>query len=433
MTKKQGFPLILLEMIVLSISALAQPRDSMNVRMLGMVQLPSRSNPTCVTWTDCFIVVGRASTDNGDLGYDVSNPSRIRLRWEEPIRNYRYGTQAALYEDSILYEATQTYGRMSRVTAQQLQPVDSFGDGGWLISLTKRGDSLYFGTLQGKIVFAYDSAHTRLLRPVRNPTLWLPTAYCALAWQDRYLFALDRDFGLKVYTTDDPIYPQLAVSLAMPDDPFDLKLLGNRAYIAADQAGVIIMDLTNPEQPTMLSQFNLGGRSLKLAIVGTYLYVADQERGLRIFTLQDPDHPIEIGHYNRGDGIRCFSVHDSLVYACDSEYLMVFDCRQALPVSGHSSSEQPNRITLLTNYPNPFNSSTIFRYQLAAMTPAALTVYDILGRIVWEYPIGAQKNAGGAVIWTGLSQVGSPVASGTYFCRLANHHESKTIKIQLLR
>jgi hypothetical protein len=296
-----------------------------------------------------------------------------------------------------------------------------------------QADLLNGGLLLRKSI-ACDSIHTRLQRqPPHDPVLWLPTAYCAVAWQDQYLFATDLDFGLKVFGLDDPLYPNLIASLALPDDPFDLKLLGNRAYIAADQAGVIIVDIGNPQLPSVVSQFNVGGRSQKLAIVGTHLYVADHERGLRIFTLQDPDHPEEVGHFNWGRGVYCFSVHNSQVYACDTEYLMALDCSRALPVSNDAGPAQPYRFDLLANYPNPFNSSTIFRFQLPASTDATLTVYDVLGRTVWEYPLHSRNGGEGTVLWTGANRAGSFAASGTYFCQLTNRHESKAIKIQLLR
>ncbi|MBU0507556.1 T9SS type A sorting domain-containing protein [bacterium] len=339
-----------------------------------------------------------------------------------------------LYDDGFFYEV-KGCGRMSRVTADGLQPIDSIWSDGYLISLAKRGDSLYFGNLEANIILACDSAHVRLLRrsDISPEPLWLPTAYCAVVWQDNYLFATDLDFGLKVFGLDDPTSPNLIASLALPDDPFDLKVLGSRAYVAADQAGVIIVDVSNPQLPSMVSRFNVGGRSQQLAIAGTHLYVADQDRGLRIFSLEDPDNPLEVGYYNGGYGVQALCVHDSLVFACDTAYFMVLDCSQALPIGHVRSTELPYHFELLTNYPNPFNSQTVFRYRITDPSGATLRVYDLLGRIVWEYPLSRRNSGEGTVPWAGTNRSGNLLASGVYFCQLTNHHESKTIKIMMLR
>jgi hypothetical protein len=100
-----------------------------------------------------------------------------------------------------------------------------------------------------------------------------------------------------------------------------------------------------------------------------------------------------------------------------------------LPGSG--AREVPllaNSFRLQSNYPNPFNSSTTFRFTLAHDGLAVLKLYDLLGReaatvISGDFTEGehvASFNAG-------------HLASGIYFARLTSERQSAVMKVMLLK
>ena len=55
---------------------------------------------------------------------------------------------------------------------------------------------------------------------------------------------------------------------------------------------------------------------------------------------------------------------------------------RALPVSNEQGSVLPEDVKLYTNYPNPFNPTTMLRLELPAMAEVDLDVVDLLGRTV---------------------------------------------------
>ena len=88
----------------------------------------------------------------------------------------------------------------------------------------------------------------------------------------------------------------------------------------------------------------------------------------------------------------------------------------------------PQRTSLITNYPNPFNPTTKIRYQLSAPGPATLRVYDILGREV-KTLVNEVKNPGNYEVMFDASQF----ASGLYFYRLEAGSYASTKKMLLLK
>jgi hypothetical protein len=78
----------------------------------------------------------------------------------------------------------------------------------------------------------------------------------------------------------------------------------------------------------------------------------------------------------------------------------------------------PTRTALHQNFPNPFNPTTVIRYELASRSRVSLRVYDVRGARVRtlenrELPAGRYE-----VGWDGMDNRGSQVASGIYFYRL---------------
>ncbi|MFQ5869812.1 MAG: T9SS type A sorting domain-containing protein, partial [Candidatus Zixiibacteriota bacterium] len=73
----------------------------------------------------------------------------------------------------------------------------------------------------------------------------------------------------------------------------------------------------------------------------------------------------------------------------------------------------PTEFALLSNYPNPFNASTVIEYQLPVTTDVKLEVYNLIGEKVVTLVNGAEEAGYKSVIWDASS-----VSSGLYFYRL---------------
>ncbi len=93
----------------------------------------------------------------------------------------------------------------------------------------------------------------------------------------------------------------------------------------------------------------------------------------------------------------------------------------------------PSQIELKPNYPNPFNPSTTIAYTLPRGKVVALTVYDVLGRIVRTLESGYRAAGDHTAEWDGRDRSGNEVASGIYFYRLVAGDYTTTRKMVLAR
>ena len=88
---------------------------------------------------------------------------------------------------------------------------------------------------------------------------------------------------------------------------------------------------------------------------------------------------------------------------------------------------------LFPSYPNPFNQSTLIPFQLAASELAQITIYNLAGQRVRQL-LDDRLNAGKyTVSWNGLDDMGRPLASGVYLCRLQVGQQERTNKMLLVR
>ncbi|MEJ2722479.1 MAG: FlgD immunoglobulin-like domain containing protein, partial [bacterium] len=79
----------------------------------------------------------------------------------------------------------------------------------------------------------------------------------------------------------------------------------------------------------------------------------------------------------------------------------------------------PEKFALYQNAPNPFNPSTVIRYDVpAGGGQVTLAVYDVNGRLVRTLRSGVETAGKKSVTWDARDNNGARVASGVYFYRL---------------
>lgn len=94
---------------------------------------------------------------------------------------------------------------------------------------------------------------------------------------------------------------------------------------------------------------------------------------------------------------------------------------------------QASQVHLVGAFPNPMEGTTAIRFSLPARARVSLMVYDVSGRVVRTLLDGDAPSGESDVLWDGLDESGSAVASGLYFYKLTVGDDSRTGKLAVLR
>lgn len=103
------------------------------------------------------------------------------------------------------------------------------------------------------------------------------------------------------------------------------------------------------------------------------------------------------------------------------------------PVDVISAGNVPSKTALHQNAPNPFNPSTVIRFDLAEECETTLRIYDLAGRLVRNLVTEKLPAGRRSVIWDGSDNRGNRVASGVYFYQLQAGDVRATRKLVVVK
>jgi hypothetical protein len=89
-------------------------------------------------------------------------------------------------------------------------------------------------------------------------------------------------------------------------------------------------------------------------------------------------------------------------------------------------------LTLLPNFPNPFNGSTTLRIGLVTAAPISIRVYDAAGRRVRSLRVNGSAGWQEVALF-GIDDAQQPLASGIYFCRVSANGVTTTRKMAVMK
>ncbi len=101
----------------------------------------------------------------------------------------------------------------------------------------------------------------------------------------------------------------------------------------------------------------------------------------------------------------------------------------------YSDFQPPKDFHLSQNFPNPFNSRTIFLLDVPEPTFVNISIYNILGQKVrtLKNRFFSQPVKGYRIEWDGRDEEGRNLPSGVYFCRLESPKYKTVRKVVLVR
>jgi hypothetical protein len=132
--------------------------------------------------------------------------------------------------------------------------------------------------------------------------------------------------GLQVLNLSDPSLPAISSSLPTDGTALDVALTNGRAYVAAGAAGLMIADLSSSANPQRLGVLDTPGDARAVLVSGTTAYVADGTEGVQVVDVTDPRQPRRLGgHGTTGWATGLALYGTNLLVACREAGLLVLD------------------------------------------------------------------------------------------------------------
>ena len=93
----------------------------------------------------------------------------------------------------------------------------------------------------------------------------------------------------------------------------------------------------------------------------------------------------------------------------------------------------PDEYVLHDNFPNPFNPTTTFKFDIPKESSARLNIYNILGQQVKTFHLSSLTPGYHSIIWDSTNDFGEQVSGGVYFYQLQSQDFMQTKKMILLK
>ena len=162
-----------------------------------------------------------------------------------------------------------------------------------------------------------------------------------------YAYIADGANGLLIIDISNPGNPTFVGNYGEIAFACDLYVSGNYAYVAADQAsGLQIIDITSPESPNFVGWYDTPGYAKDVYVFETHAYVADLNAGLQILDIANPETPIFVRSYNIEGNANGVYVSGKYAYvAADDSGLQIIQHTGARVVTAVGGSD-PNIDTI---------------------------------------------------------------------------------------
>ncbi len=283
--------------------------------------------------------------------------------------------------------------------------------------------------------------------------------------------------SLKVVDISDPENPWIAGSVEI-FETYDVAIMGNTAYVASGYLDLVLVDVGNPSDPSIIETISTGIYPTSVVIENGLAYLAGD--GFSIVELQgmtggtllgylplphssfglavsegraylgannnfdvvdvgDPQNPFLIGSRVGGGYIRGVALSGGVVHCATSEGLQTLpiQCDETTGIEDDffdpEPTETPQPLARLLVHPNPFNPSTTVSFSIDYPQNVELGIYDMTGKRISMLANRIFQTGFYTIDWQGKDLQGRSVASGTYLLRMSADEGVISEKMMLIR
>ncbi|MGC9395918.1 MAG: LVIVD repeat-containing protein [Anaerolineae bacterium] len=132
--------------------------------------------------------------------------------------------------------------------------------------------------------------------------------------------------SLVVLDVSNPLQPSRRSQLPLPDLVGNIQVVGNIVYVANRYSGLQIVDVADPANPTLLGNYDTPGVAIEVLVANERAYIADGDSGVQIVDVSDVTTPQWIGAYKiNGSAYTVQLVNDVLYLGDPNQGLFILD------------------------------------------------------------------------------------------------------------
>jgi hypothetical protein len=154
----------------------------------------------------------------------------------------------------------------------------------------------------------------------------------------------------------DPENPFVVNSIQILEEPYhyvrDISVNGSNAYIVTNDQGMKVFDISNPQNPTLLTSFSLDSSwASSINISGNYAYVGTADDGLKVIDISNPESPSMVKTVDNY-GLGSSEIVGNYLYAANGN-LAIFDIsdpRNPLPIGSVSTPKIASDVAVIGPY-----------------------------------------------------------------------------------
>jgi hypothetical protein len=113
-----------------------------------------------------------------------------------------------------------------------------------------------------------------------------------VAVQGSYAYVAERTSRLEIVDLSDPESPSLLGSVVTEGFYQGVAIAGIYAYVAAGSGGLVIINISNPNAPQRVGGVTTLNSAQDVAVAGGYAYIADGTSGLTLVSIANPSSPL---------------------------------------------------------------------------------------------------------------------------------------------
>lgn len=294
--------------------------ERINIRLSLIGSIDTKGNATEVFISNWNAYV----TDqyNGLVVIDCSNPTSPEKTGELDLPDRTF---SVFVRDNFLY-VTNYNGGFNIVDINSLEIIGDCETRGIPNDIIVKGDPPYAYVAENDSGLSIISLSSSYPHTVSS---WIPSDVSPgekakkLFVQDNNIFIAYGLRGLVILDISDPLNPSYLSEFQTSSISQDVYVFGDYAYVANSERGLTVIDVSDIYSPSLAANCQTGSFAYSVYVQGDYVYLADKEKGLLVIDVSNPSAPYILGSYEMNTEPVSVYISGSYAFLADNEGLKI--------------------------------------------------------------------------------------------------------------